>query len=525
MVRRSLAAALAFAALTGLLASAALATDAAPATGKDVVLAGLYSDQWEAGRDLEGLGVASGKRLSLMGTFHHLLESETGWAGTTDWLLEQAWSVETTPMANVYLTVTAGEVAAGFQDAEITRWALRVKGWLDRGRGRSLLIAPMQEMNGDWVPYGMDPVGYRTAFRRFVEVFRALGMDETKVRWVFAPNGWSVAPYRIADYYPGDDLVDLIGVSAFNFGDSGLGWGGVPELIASALSELRSFAPYKPYLISQVGSSTSGGDRDAWLREMFDLAATDPNVVGLIYFNFIKESDWKIWDGVNLAAGWRDGMQMASTVHRWPLGDWFRTGPMPFAPYQGTFADDDAIPHQADIEWLVDRGITQGCADRRFCPNQAVTRGEVATFLARVLELPPATADHFVDDDGSAHEADINALAAAGIAQGCGVDRFCPGLFVSRQELAGMLAQALELPPSPTLGFADVAGSPYEPYISSLVAAGIAQGCGPGQFCPWGAVNRDQMAVLLHRSAELRSLVSDLPLPARVWLHSRYRPI
>lgn len=480
----------------------AVATESAgaPAHGRDVLLAGLYSDQWHAGIDLVGLGTAGGKRISLTGTFHHLWESENG-LDNTDFILEQAWTAQTTPVANVEIMVRASEIAAGTYDAEIARWAGRVKSWTDKGGGRSLLIAPLQEMNGNWVPYGMDPEGFKAAYRRFVEISRSVGLDETKVRWVFAPNAWSVTPYRTADYYPGDDIVDFVGISIYNFGAAVGRWTGIWDSGLAVLDELRGFAPYKPFLITQVGSSTSGGDRDAWLRDLFQAAAQDPNVVGFVYFNFNKETDWKLWDGTNVAAGWRDGMSLEATVHVWPLRAWFRPGPLQFSPYLGRFADDDTLGIQADVEWLAERGIVAGCTERQFCPNQWVSREQLATLLVRALDLPQSEQDFFVDDNGSPHEADINALAGAGVAHGCGTDAYCPQVLVSRQQLAGILAPALRLPQSaPTRRFSDIADSVHAAEISALVEAGITSGCQPDMFCPWGAVTRQEIVTLLRRS-------------------------
>lgn len=474
----------------------------APLDGRDILLSGLYSDQWHAGPDLQALGAASGKGLSLAGTFHHLWESENGWEGNTDWLLEQVWSAQATPVANVEVMMPAAEIAAGVYDMAIIQWAMRVKAWLEKGGGRSLLIAPLQEMNGDWVPYGMDPDGFKASYRRFIEIFQSVHLDETKVRWVFAPNAWSVWPYRTSDYYPGDDVVDFVGISVYNFGSQVGRWSDVADSGLGAVNELRSFAPNKPYLVTQVGSSSSGGDRDAWLRDLFQAAAADPNVVGLIYFNFLKETDWKVWDGANLAVGWRDGMQMPSTVHSWPLTEWFQPGPIPFTPYQGRFADDDYLAGEADIEWLANRGVIKGCGADDFCPGNWVTREQLATFLARALTLPTPSRDHFVDDNGSPHEADINALAEAGITSGCASELFCPAHLLSRQQLAGLLSHALDLPPADGISFTDAIDSPYAEHINSLAAAGISMGCGVDQFCPWGAVSREQMASFLRRTLE-----------------------
>ena len=55
----------------------------------------------------------------------------------------------------------------------------------------------------------------------------------------------------------------------------------------------------------------------------------------------------------------------------------------------------------------------------------------------------------FVDDDGSIHEGNIEAIAAAGITKGRTPtgDRYCPGLAVRRGEMAAFLGRALALPP------------------------------------------------------------------------------
>jgi parallel beta-helix repeat protein len=112
------------------------------------------------------------------------------------------------------------------------------------------------------------------------------------------------------------------------------------------------------------------------------------------------------------------------------------------------FIDVAASPFASDIAWLAETGITRGCnppVNDRFCPDQSVTRGEMAAFLVRALDLPASDAA-FVDDDGSVFEADIARLAGAGITRGCDPpvnDRFCPGDPVTRGQMAAFLRRAL----------------------------------------------------------------------------------
>ena len=99
-------------------------------------------------------------------------------------------------------------------------------------------------------------------------------------------------------------------------------------------------------------------------------------------------------------------------------------------------------------------GITVGCnppSNDRFCPEDSVTRAQMATFLVRALGLPGGVAS-FVDTAGSVHEGNIGALAAAGITVGCNPpsnDRFCPEDSVTRAQMATFLTRALDLDASP----------------------------------------------------------------------------
>lgn len=180
--------------------------------------------------------------------------------------------------------------------------------------------------------------------------------------------------------------------------------------------------------------------------------------------------------------------------------------------YDGTFWDDDHSIFEADIEVIAAAGITRGCNppdNDRFCPDAEVTRGEMAAFLQRLLQLPATSADAFVDDDGGIFEADIDAIAGAGITKGCNPpdnDRFCPGDPVTRGEMAAFLARALELDPTTGDRFTDDDLSRFEADIEAIAAASVTLGCNPptnDRFCPNADVTRGQMAAFLARALAL----------------------
>jgi hypothetical protein len=166
----------------------------------------------------------------------------------------------------------------------------------------------------------------------------------------------------------------------------------------------------------------------------------------------------------------------------------------------GCIDDWSETTFAGDVAWLYAEDITRGCDLDLFCTYDPVSRGEMATFLRRALDLPGSTTDHFIDDDGSLHEPAINAIADAGLTAGCGPDRFCPTLQVSRGQMATFLVRALDLEPSVADRFTDDDGSTHEHAIDAIAEAGITVGCGPAIFCPSADVVRGQMAAFLHRA-------------------------
>jgi hypothetical protein len=182
-----------------------------------------------------------------------------------------------------------------------------------------------------------------------------------------------------------------------------------------------------------------------------------------------------------------------------------------YAPFTVTEAQAgpfDDVPahhqHAPGIVWLVDRGITQGCTAQLFCPGDSITRGQMATFLQRALDLPDGSVDGF-DDVGADHRhaAGIGAVAEAGITVGCGPGRYCPSDPVSRAQMATFLQRGLDLPAGSVAGFDDVADDHrHADGIGAIAAAGITSGCTSTAYCPTNEVTRAQMATFLRNALD-----------------------
>jgi hypothetical protein len=172
------------------------------------------------------------------------------------------------------------------------------------------------------------------------------------------------------------------------------------------------------------------------------------------------------------------------------------------------------------IEGIYDAGLTGGCAlnPRRYCPDAATTRTEMAIFLVRATRgpdfVPPPAAGIFSDVPVTHWAASrIEQIYADGLTQGCGLNplRFCPDALLTRAEMAIFLLRAKHgagyLPPLATgTVFADVPSSHWAAaWIEQLRAEGITSGCGtnPLRYCPDNTTDRAEMAAFLTRTFNL----------------------
>ncbi len=346
--------------------------------------------------------------------------------------------------------------------------------------GRHLLVAPLPEANLGEHPWGGDPAGYRSGYRRIRQAFLDAGLGPEKVRFVFAMNGEStVGSYP--DYYPGDDVVDILGFAKINRGDP---WRDYAETFTEHIREMQSqISLDKPIFVTQT-ATVGGSGRADWLDDMFSGLLGESQVIGANYFNISKDHDYRVIIGgsvdQNFLAGYRTWSPPSDT-------GWIFDGRMDAwveERQSAVFVDAIESGFRAEIEWLAGEGITEGCASRRFCPDDPVTRAQMASFLDRALPLSASKGDAFEDDEGSVHEGAINRLAASDITNGCTGTLYCPNDPVTRGQMASFLDRALGLPGASGDPFNDDEGSVHEASINRLAAAGITEGCTPTSFCP-----------------------------------------
>ena len=159
------------------------------------------------------------------------------------------------------------------------------------------------------------------------------------------------------------------------------------------------------------------------------------------------------------------------------------------------------------------------CGEDMFCPGEAIKRSDMAVWLIRALEdeeLPAAGTTRFSDVDADQSWAPyVERLAELEITVGCRREplRYCPDTSVNRGQMATFLVRAFELQPAEPAGFVDTEGSTHETNIDAVAAAGITVGCkkDPLQFCTSDPVKRSQIATLLARALGLVETPSTTP--------------
>lgn len=180
------------------------------------------------------------------------------------------------------------------------------------------------------------------------------------------------------------------------------------------------------------------------------------------------------------------------------------------------FGDVEDEVEGAAIDALADAEIIQGCEPERFCPREPLSRAQMATILAGALDLPDVGASGFTDIAGNVHRDGIDRLAGAGITSGCTTSEFCPEELITRGQLASLLAHGFDPPPTDEVFFDD-GGDVHASAIDRLAARGVVTSCPDSlvTFCPHEPVLRGQAALFVARATGLVDPVALAPLEER----------
>jgi beta-mannanase len=184
-------------------------------------------------------------------------------------------------------------IAGGAYDAYIRSWAAAAAAW-----GHPLFLRFAHEMNGNWYPWSEGVNGNRKgdfvrAWRHVHDLFVAAGARN--VSWVWSVNRDYQGSTALAGLYPGDAYVDWDAIDVYNGGTAVAmgGWLTFSQMFDPTYGELHAFSS-KPLLITELGSAEAGGSKAAWITAFFAALHADPEIRGFCWFNFNKETDWRI---------------------------------------------------------------------------------------------------------------------------------------------------------------------------------------------------------------------------------------
>jgi hypothetical protein len=176
------------------------------------------------------------------------------------------------------------KILNGSSDRTIVRVARKLA-----GMERPILLRWGWEMNGDWFEWdgshnGDNPGAYVQAWRRLHRIFREQGAHN--VAWVWSPN-WNSSPdtswNRFQRYYPGDDVVDWVGVSGYDF------FGESPRTLFSAVT--AAYGDRKPIILSETAAVGRGGSKAAWIRKLAGWVEDTPAVGAVVWFDTDTQED------------------------------------------------------------------------------------------------------------------------------------------------------------------------------------------------------------------------------------------
>ncbi len=280
---------------------------------------GYLGQQSTIDNEVKAIETWSGEPISIVGTFIAIEDLYPDYNIPVP--LGLIWDNGYVPFVNLDTSHTLTQINNGQADAEIRKMADAFVTWrnngLAKGQNRKAFVAPLQEMNGDWVSYHGTPQDFKTAYDRIRTIFDQRGASPS-VSWVFAPNGWSdVDEPPFEDYYPGNDKVDAVAFSSYNSGycpnAAWKAWDDSEKVFSSYISRMNQMTSGKPIFIAQTATTaynalnqSSDTAKNNWLNETYNLLARSQNVRGIIYFNRDKECDWAFYQ--------KDGRKMSGYI-------------------------------------------------------------------------------------------------------------------------------------------------------------------------------------------------------------------
>lgn len=211
------------------------------------------------------------------------------------------------------------------------------------------------------------PAEFRAAWRHYVQVFRDAGVPDVRWTWVVTPGSFGSAPSTAgADaFYPGDDVVDRVGLDAYNWYGCApgkpAGWRSLGEVAApfSRWAQARGKTP----LLAEFGTAADPADpgrRAAWLTEAVAYLGAWPGLDVASSFEGTGTCPWAVAGSATARSAYATGVA-APAAHARPTASLVPSGTVGPAPYAVTFdlsrsTGGGAAVGQGVARWTLDLG-------------------------------------------------------------------------------------------------------------------------------------------------------------------------
>jgi endoglucanase len=145
----------------------------------------------------------------------------------------------------------------------------------------------MDNDNGHFIWAGWRPSDYIAAYRRMATIARQVVPG---IQLIWSPLGHA----GMQDFYPGDDLVDMVGLSVFGLQAWDRANHGRDRSFAEILAPRydRAIVFGKPVMVAELGYSGDAAYVAAWDRQVRTMSARFPALAGVVYFNHPEVYDW-----------------------------------------------------------------------------------------------------------------------------------------------------------------------------------------------------------------------------------------
>jgi hypothetical protein len=210
--------------------------------------------------------------------------------------------------------VTIASIGAGKQDWYLRRYADEVRTF-----GHLVVISFAPEMNGAWTAWGqghVPPSEWIQAWRHVVTVFRSQGADN--VTWLWDVSTGVKPPESIAEWWPGGQYVDWIGLDGYYYrpGDT------FRRKFLEYVGVMRRFTT-KPVLLAEVGIGPVAGQAKM-MPDLFS-GVKKQDLIGLVWFDVHQHDppvhqDWRLEGHPAAIAAFRRGVQSLQPPRRKPPG-------------------------------------------------------------------------------------------------------------------------------------------------------------------------------------------------------------